>query len=203
MLFDLGSHVIDLVSMLCGDFDSVSSVSQIAFPFRKGLDGTVWETDASEAFYLIGKLKNGAVGTVTASKLSMGSNDDLSFEISGTEGALRFSLMDPNYLYFYNGKLPSLPVGGYAGFTAIECVGRYPAPGGIFPSPKAPDGWIRGHIESMYRFLSAVYTAKTNADVSGLFRPSFSDAASVQAVMAAALESARTGKTVRISEETP
>ena len=29
------------------------------------------------------------------------------------------------------------------GFTAIECVGRYPAPGGIFPGRKAPSGWLR------------------------------------------------------------
>ena len=184
VLFDLGSHVIDLIYSLCGEFESVQGVSQIAFPTRKGMHGEVWQTNADEAFYMIAKLRSGAVGTITASKLARGSNDDLNLSIIGELGSIRFSLMEPNYLYFYDTSRPAGTLGGERGYTAIECVGRYPAPAGVFPAIKAPVGWLRGHMGSMYNFLNAVDTGIQSA-------PSFEDGAHVQAVMEAAYRSAK------------
>ncbi len=187
VLFDLGSHIIDLLVYLCGPVDSVIGRSQIAFPERSGMQGEIWKTDAPEAFYMFARLKNGACGTLTASKLATGSNDDLRFTVQGTRGAIRFSLMNPGFLEFYDGTAPSSPYGGLGGFTDIECVGRYPSPAGAFPSPKAPVGWLRGHVMSMYHFLNAVYEGKQNS-------PDFSQAAYVQRVMEAALLSEATGR---------
>lgn len=203
VLYDLGSHVLDLVYYLCGTYKSVTALSQIAFPERKGMDGSVWQTDASEAFYLLAELSSGAVGTVTASKLTSGANDDLSVEVFGSKGALRFSLMNPNYLYYYDGTQPQMPYGGTAGYTAIECVGRYPAPGGVFPSVKAANGWLRGHIHGMYRFLDAVAQAdalSAGSSAEGLFAPSMADAAYLQTVMEAAMESAERGARVAVPD---
>lgn len=186
VLFDLGSHVIDLVYSLCGEFRSVSGLSQIAFPTRIGMNGETWQTNADEAFYMTAVLKNGACGTLTVSKLTTGANDDLHLEIVGEKGALRFSLMDPNWLYFYDATAVDAPIGGLRGFTRIECVGRYPAPAGTFPSPKAARGWLEGHVESMLHFLTQVHRG-----ISG--HPDFTDAAHVQAVMETAYRSAEEG----------
>lgn len=186
VLFDLGSHIIDLAVFLCGELETVNGKEQIAFHERRGKDGGPWHTDAPEAFYMLAKAKNGAIGTLTASKLCSGANDDLSFAIRGTKGALRFSLMQPNFLEFYDATREGQPYGGESGFTKIECVGRYPSPAGVFPSPKAPQGWLRGHIMSMYHFLDAVHKGKQNA-------PDFRDAAYVQRIMDAALRSAADG----------
>ncbi len=191
VLFDLGSHAIDLIYSLCGEFESVCGASQIGFPTRTGADGSPWQTNADEAFYLLAKLRSGATGTITVSKLCVGSNDDLSFEIYGERGSLKFSLMQPNYLYFYDATEKNAPLGGDSGYTAIECVGRYPAPGGGFPSPKASIGWLRGHVESMYRFLNSVHTG-TQAS------PDFADGAHVQAVMEAAYRSAEEKREILI-----
>lgn len=185
VLFDLGSHVIDLIYSLCGEFESVYGMSQIAYESRTGADGNSWQTNADEAFYMLSKLKCGAVGTVSVSKLVNGANDDLNIAIYGERGSLKFSLMQPNFLYFYDATEKPSTLGGECGYTAIECVGRYPAPGGAFPAPKAPADWIRGHVQSMYSFLNSVYTGLQAS-------PSFSDGAHVQAVMAAAYESAKT-----------
>lgn len=187
VLFDLGSHILDLAVYLCGEMTSVYGKSQVAYPVRKGAGGEVWQTNAPEAFYITATTKDGAVGTLTASKLTTGANDDLSFEIYGEKGALRFSLMNLNNLYFYDATAPGTPHGGERGFTAIECVGRYDPPAGSFPSPKAPSGWLRGHIMSLYHFLDAVYTGVQNA-------PTFEDAAYVQYLMELALASAKDGK---------
>lgn len=186
VLFDLGSHVIDLVYSLCGKFESVSGLSQIAYPVRIGMSGESWQTNADEAFYMTAVLENGACGTITASKLATGSNDDLSVEVIGERGALRFSLMEPNWLYFYDATAEDAPIGGMRGFTRIECVGRYPAPAGAFPSPKAARGWLEGHVESMLHFLTQVNLGKSG-------HPDFADAAHVQAVMDAAYRSAESG----------
>ncbi|MBE6636376.1 MAG: Gfo/Idh/MocA family oxidoreductase [Ruminococcaceae bacterium] len=192
VLFDLGSHALDLVRYLCGEFAEISGRAQIAHPSRVGRDGKPWQTNAEEAFYMTAALQNGAVGTIEANKLALGTNDDLSFEIYGESGALRYSLMQPSFLSFYDNTRPGGVLGGERGFTSIECVSRFPAPGGIFPAIKAPTGWLMGHVGSMYAFLSAV-SAKREAS------PSFADGARIQQIMEAAYTSASdNGRIVRL-----
>ena len=193
VLFDLGSHVIDLIYHLGGKFESVCAMTQVAYPSRTGMDGNPWNTNADEAFYMLAKLKNGACGTISASKVAVGSNDDIFLELNGEKGALRFSLMEPNWLYFYDNTLPECELGGQRGYTRIECVGRYPSPGGTFPSPKASSGWLRGHVESLYHFMSCVDRGCQEA-------PDFTDGAYVQSVMEAAYRSAESGTWQTVQE---
>lgn len=182
VLFDLGSHTIDLIQYLCGPFTEVSGMGQIAYPNRRGMDGDMWSTNADEAFYMTAKLSCGAGGTITVGKIMCGTNDDHSFEIYGERGSVRFDLMQPNFLWFYDNTAPEKE----RGYTRIECCGRYPAPGGVFPGVKAPIGWLRGHIGSMYNFLDGVHHGIAVS-------PSFDEAAHVQAVMEAAYRSDQTG----------
>ena len=191
-LFDLGSHVLDLCRYLCGDFTSIGGKSQIAFETHKNADGSLWQTNADEAFYMTATLASGAVGQVSVSKLSHGSEDGLEFSIYGTDGALRFTLAQPDILYYMDASQPKLPLGGLSGFTAIPASGRYPAPGGKFPALKAPQGWLRGHIHGMYLYLDAVADGKH-------FAPDFGDGAYIQHIMACAMQSdARGGKEVDV-----
>ena len=191
VLFDLGSHIIDLIRYLCGDFESITGRSQIAFPERRGSDGLKWQTNADEAFYMLAALKSGAVGTLTASKLINGANDDLSISVYGERGSLKFSLMQPNFLYFYDVSQGSANLGGLGGYTAIECVGRYTEPTSPFPSVKAPQGWLRGHVGSMYSYLNAVFGGSSH-------HPDFYDGLCVQKIMDAAYRSAKEGKEIII-----
>ena len=92
--------------------------------------------------------------------------------------------MDPSYLEFYDATRPDAPIGGERGFTRIECVGRYP--GLIFPSPKAPAGWLYGHLANMHDYLTAVAEGTP-------FTPSIEEGAYVQAVMDAAYRSDAAG----------
>ena len=193
VLFDLGSHIIDLAVMLCGKISNVSARSQIAFPTHPTKDGGQWITNAGEAFYVIAETENGATGTLTASKIAKGTSDGLNFEVYGTNGSLRFSLMEPGRLQYFDGSAPGEPIGGSSGFTTIECGGRSPAPAGIFPSPKAPVGWLMGHIASMYNFLECVNSEKK-------CNPSFDDGAYVSAVMDSIMRSCRTGTNVKVTE---
>ncbi len=191
-LFDLGAHVFDLCRHLCGEFSSIYSKEQIAFAEHKTSDGSIWNTNADEATYSIVTLKCGAVGTISVGKINIGENDGLTFSVYGTEGSIKFDLMEPDWLYFYDSHAEGGMYGGSRGFTKLECLGRYPAPGGSFPSPKAPNGWIRGHIASMYSFLNAVNTGRVAS-------PSFSDGAAVQIALDAARMSYIEGKEIFIN----
>ena len=189
--YDLGPHMVDLCHYLCGELSFVLGKSQIAYPTHLKADGTVWETDADEAFYVICGTGDGAMGTITVSKLTQGANDELTFLVNGERGSLSFSLMDPNYLNFYDATAVGSPMGGVRGYTRIECVGRYPSPASGFPAIKAPQGWLRGHMGCMAAYLTAV--ANETA-----FSPSFADGAYVQRILEAAAESDRLGREVRL-----
>lgn len=191
VLFDLGSHAVDLVYHLCGEFKSVIGKSQIAYPIRTGLDGQAWQTNADEAFYMIATLENGAVGTFEISKITTGANDDLVIEIHGEKGSIKFDLMDPNFLYYYDATAKSGDLGGFCGYTKIECVNRYPSPGGVFPGIKAPIGWLRGHIGSYYSFIDAIVNNKEPS-------PNFDSGAYVQRVLECAYASANGGREVLV-----
>ena len=193
VLFDLGSHVIDLVHFLCGDIESVSAKSQIAYPTRCGMNGEAWQTNADEAFYMLCTLASGGVGTITASKVHTGANDDVVLEIYGEKGALKYSLMDCEWLHFYDNEAKPSPLGGEKGFTKIECVGRYDAPGGVFPSPKAPVGWLMGHVTNYMEFLSSVYEERQPC-------PSLSDGVYVQRVMEAGYKSDTLRRWIKVSD---
>lgn len=188
VLFDLGSHAVDMMFHLVGEFDSIACKSQVAFGTEVvEHDEKVLKTDAEEAFYMLCKMKNSAVGTITVSKIHIGTNDDFSFEIYGTKGSLKFSLMEPNWLYFYDISLPE----NRRGVTRIECVGRFDAPASGFPGIKAPVGWIRSHIGSMHSFLSCVSKGLQAA-------PSFEDGAYIQRVMDSAYKADKSGSWVKI-----
>ncbi len=193
VLFDLGSHAVDLIYYLCGRVESVYGKSQIAYPRRKGVDGQEWQTNADEAFYMIATLENGAHGTIEVSKIATGANDDLRFEIHGEAGSLAFDLMELNFLDFYSTENSDGSYGGTRGYTKIECVNRYPSPGGVFPGIKAPIGWLRGHIGSYHAFLNSIVN-------NTLPSPSFDDGAYVQGVLECAYLSDREAREVRISE---
>lgn len=190
-LFDLGSHIVDLCRYLCGEFSEVYAKEQIAFPTHRTAAGEIWETNADEAVYMTATLACGAVGTLTAGKIHVGENDGLTFAIYGTEGTLKFDLMEMDWLYYYDANACGGNFGGLRGFTKIECVGRYPSPAGKFPSPKAPDGWLRGHIGSMYAYLSAISAGRQAS-------PSFADGARVQEILEAAHISHTEGKAIKI-----
>jgi len=191
VLFDLGSHVIDLIYYLLGKYDSVFADTTIIYDKRPDKNGNLVAVKAEDISLIITKMKNGAKGTIEASKIATGTNDELRIEIHGDKGALRFNLMEPNYLEFYDNTVPEEHYGGRKGFVRIECVQRYKKPGGSFPASKLSIGWIRAHVHSLYSFLDSVNN-ETEAS------PSFRDGAYIQYIMEKAYESAEKQKWITV-----
>jgi predicted dehydrogenase len=191
VLFDLGSHVLDIIYYLIGKYQSILAKNTVLYPQRPAPDGTRKEITAEDQSLMLVQMKNGSTGVIEASKIATGMNDEMRFEIHGDRGAIRFHLMDPSYLEFYDNTKPDQPIGGERGFTRIETVQRFPEPGGAFVSPKAPIGWIRGHVHCLYSFLNCVYEGKQAS-------PSLRDGAYIQYVMEKAFESDRTSRWVEL-----
>ena len=156
VLLDMGSHALDLAVWLTGWPVRAMCRTRTLYDRRPTRDGGVETALSDDHMLAMLELPNGALGTVEASKIATGSNDELTIEVRGEKGALRWDLMDPGYLWFFDQSVPEAAYGGMRGFTQIESVQRYPAPGGKFLPPKSAIGWDRGHIHCYYSFLDAV-----------------------------------------------
>ena len=192
VLNDLATHVVDLLQHLIDPFDSVLASTRILYPERPSRHDPSKKVTVTAEDHACLTVRNddGLTGTIEASKIATGMQDELRFEIHGTEGAMRFNLMNPNWLEIYDLDSPSEPIGGRRGFTAVECVQRYPDPAG-FPTPKASIGWMRGHVACLYNFMSAVHEGRQT-------HPDLKDGADLQRFVEAAKLSAKKGEFVRV-----
>lgn len=186
VLLDLGSHALDLVTWLTGYPRRVFCATRTLYPTRPAPGGGMAADITEDHVLALMELSNGGLGTVEASKIATGSDDELTIEVRGAKGALRWNSMDPNYLDFYDNTLPEASYGGFKGFTRIEAVQRYPAPGGKFLPPKSSIGWERGHLHCYYTFLDAV--AHHRRPENGV-----DEGAKLQSLMARLMESAKRG----------
>ncbi len=185
VLYDMGVHIIDLITWLMG-----TSCKEV-YARQKSLYGKR-PRESDDSTIILATLGNYAIGTIEASKISTGAQDELRFEIHGTRGAMRFNLMQPNYLEFFDAADPEQPQGGMSGFKTIHCIGRFGEPGGQFPPPKFAVGWLRGHIHCLYSFIDAVHTGKP-------FDPSIGRGIELEKVLDAIIRSATVNKPVRLT----
>lgn len=190
-LLDMGSHVLDLITWMIGYPARALCRTRVLYPQRPTRDGGIETQLADDHALMLLEMPDGALGTIEASKIATGSNDDLTLELRGEKGALRWNLMDPNYLDFYDATLPGSPIGGFRGFTRIETVARYPAPGGTFLPPKNTLGWERGHMHCYYSFLDAVVHDKS-------IENTIEAGAKLQCLMDKMLESNASGSWVKV-----
>ena len=182
VLYDLGSHIIDLVRHLVGEFDSIQCATKIAFPERPSLADPekMEEVEADDLALMLVRTRAGALGVIEATKIASGTQDELRFEIHGTRGAMRFNGMDADWLEVYDLTDED------QGWKHIDCVQRYPEPASGFPAPKARIGWIRSHCACLANFIYAIVEDRAA-------EPGLEIGARVQEIMDAAYESAETG----------
>lgn len=196
---DLGSHLIDLLTWLIGPVQAVQNRNQIAFPDRPSLEDTAKRVRVTgeDAFYALTTIEGPegelVEGTMEASKLAQGTEDELRFEIHGSNGAIRFNSMQPNFLEVYGTAVPGSPAGSIApgGWSRLNTVQRFEEPARAFPGPKNSVGWLRAHAANFAEFLQAVEEKRPP-------EPGLEAALEVQRVMHGLQEAARSGKRVTL-----
>ncbi|MBW3592669.1 MAG: Gfo/Idh/MocA family oxidoreductase [Actinobacteria bacterium] len=165
---DLGVHVVDLVRYLVGEPGAVSATARTFTRERPG--GTV---DVDDAFAATLELEGGAIGTLEASRVARGRNDDLRWEVSGSRASLAFRLDRLEELAVSDGAAGS-------GFRAV------PVPG--------PDGeaveWRDTFVYELRHLLAAIAGGSGVGPVGATLE----DGYRADVVCAAILTSARTGE---------
>jgi predicted dehydrogenase len=187
-LLDMGPHPIDMILYLLGDYAGVMALTETCIKDRPVVDesGRRAAVEVDDIALLQVRLKNGAVGTIEASRLATGANDELRFDIHGSQGAISFNCMDPNWLSAYDCRDADAPIGGRRGFKKIETVQRYPPPATL-PVPKQAIGWMRYHVASVCDFL--LHIAQDTPTC-----PSFEEGARVNEIIDAAYRSSTEGR---------
>ncbi len=196
VIADLASHVLDLVEHLAGPIGSLSAATQIAYPERPsaGDPARRLPVDAEDCVMLVARTRSGAMGTIEATKLAAGTEDELRVEIHGSRGAIRFNGMDPHHLEFHDATAADQPLGGLRGWNRIDCGHRYPPHCAGFPSPKAAIGWLRSHVACLAAFLQAVAEGRPAA-------PGLEQGIRVQHLMDCVRRSAAESRWVEVSPE--
>lgn len=192
-LFDLGSHILDLLYYLLGDFDSVYGTLDTLIKERPVAPGAAekGEVDVDDIALLHARTRAGSLGAIEISRMGTGATNDLCFEIFGESGAIRFDLAEPAWLHVYDARDADTPLGGGRGFRKIETVGRY-------QGQRAPDwtmspDFMRAHAECQYQFIKSIWEDRTPS-------PSFEEGAHVQQIMEAAQRSAKHLRWVKLAE---
>ncbi|MCY4466850.1 MAG: Gfo/Idh/MocA family oxidoreductase [Chloroflexi bacterium] len=182
-LFDLGSHILDLLYYLLGDFAAVNATLDTLIkqrPIAAG-QGETAPVEVDDIALLQARLADGTLGTVEISRMGTGATNDVLLEIFGDKGAIRFDLAEPAWLQVYDVREGDR----VRGFRKVEAVGRYA--GQRAPDWSMPPGFMRAHAECQYQFIRAIWDDNSP-------EPSFVDGLHIQRIMAAAeLSSARGG----------
>ena len=200
-IMDLGAHLIDVLRFLTGegshvgrggDFTQVNATLETIVKERKDpKTGVLKPVDVDDIAFAQCRLSGGAHGTLETSRMATGTQDELRVELHGRRGAIRFNLMEPDWLDAYDATTPEAAFGGERGYRRIESVTRYPRPYAL-GATKNTVGWTNFHIASVHDFLSNI-AALIQFRIPNPHSPTFRDGLAAQRVIAACQRSSKAG----------
>ena len=147
---DLGSHGISLLVAFLGEN------LQIAGALQGG-----WFTDVPEGSDLFSSVSlvdpdTGAVGNLSASRVSSGTGDLVDLELYAENGALHFSSGNSDcFEYYLEGTNQWVK----------QIVGSNYLPVSSFPSKHVPPGWLRSMVHAHYLFITGNDTCTFYPDI--------------------------------------
>lgn len=130
-LADIGSHIISMARYLLGDFAAVSAQCKTIHKERPVAVGSseLKPVEVDDITNAVISFKSGASGTIEANWAASGRTMDLSFEITGTKGAISFSQERMNELLVTSNDPKR------SGFTKIESGPQHYPYGNFCPAP--------------------------------------------------------------------
>ena len=189
-LGDIASHSLDLARFLVGEITEVTGaletfIKERPLPDNPKKKGKVTVDDASAA---VVRFKNGALGTIEASRFATGRKNYNRFEINGSKGSVAFNLERLNELDVYLSE----DDGAVQGFHNVMVtdgqhhpyVGHWWPPGHII-------GYEHTFVHTVYDLLEAVATNKMPT-------PNFEDGVQNQKVLDAMEKAATTKRWVTV-----
>ena len=159
-LADLGSHVFDLALHLAGPIARVSGMTTLTVADRDDPDaataGARRAIDNDDTFAALVEFASGATGVVDGSRVASGSRGELTFDIVGSHGALRWDFRRMNELQVCDLTAPEAE----QGFTTIQTGPANPPYGQFIPSPLGL-GYADTKVIETHRLLEALAKGET------------------------------------------
>ena len=180
-LADIGSHIISLARYLLGPAVEVMGDCRTIFPVRPAGIGTTTAkpVEVDDMTHALLRFENGASGSIEANWAATGGTMDLSFEVTGTRGAVHFSQERMNELHLYRRD------GAGSGYTRIESGPDHPPYGRFCPAPGHQLGFNDLKVIEVAELLEA-HSNGTSC------HPDFREALEVQRTVEAIARSSRT-----------
>lgn len=181
---DLAPHMINAALALVGPIARLSADVAPVFPNRPGAQGRVPNDDIGQ---FMCRFANGAMGHLSFSRVSMGRKMGYAYEISGTNGAIRFDQEDQNALWLYRHDDPP----DLRGFRKILTGPDHPDYLAFCQGPGHGTGYQDQIIIEARDFLRAIETGTA-------LWPTFHDGMEVNRIIAAAQASAQSGHWIEL-----
>jgi predicted dehydrogenase len=201
-LGDIGSHALDYALFLVGEVESVCAAAKTIVAHRprgaaanfaaasKGAPDVTARAGSNVddvAISLI-RFSNGALGTLEASRFAWGHKNDLSFEISGSKGALAFRWERRNELHYYS----AADRNDVQGYRVIMCGPAQPSGDLFWPIPGLGTAYYETQVLQAGTFVKAIAEGKQpDTDFAHGYR--------IQEIMETMLASAQSGQWTPVS----
>jgi predicted dehydrogenase len=191
---DINTHIIDLGRYLVGEFKEVCGLLHTFVAERPLADALakgarkMGKVTVDDAAMLIGRMENGVLANLEATRYAPGRKNHIEIEINGSKGSLYFDFEDMNRLKFFNGDDPK----DRQGFRDILVTERG-------AQPYAGNWWPPGHIIGYEHTFVHTVADFVNACAEGKpVQPTFEDGLKNQRVLAAVEESNQKGRWVKL-----
>lgn len=198
---DLGAHLIDLAHFLVGGMKRVIGMSKTFVTERPEvgvMQGLTAQSSANavmkpvtvdDATLFLSEFENGALGSFEATRFAAGHKNDMSFEINGSKGSVRFAFERMNELQYHDAGDDPL-IGGFRTIQASE---------GCHPYMKAwwPVGHVIGYeqtfVHEFHEFIRAIAQDTATS-------PDFTDGVRCCQVLDAVDKSIADGRWITVSD---
>jgi predicted dehydrogenase len=191
VLLGIGCHIIDMARFLLGEMKAVAGMVRTFNTSRKDSSRKTESVTADEVNGALVEFASGAVGTIESAGVSTGRKNQLSWEINGSKGSLRFDLEDLNHLHVCLDKTAVQDVRGFTNISVTDF--SHPLQSMILP-PGHNTGWEYGHVHALNHFIECI---AADRDVSP-YGATFEDGYRIQVIMDAIVSSAEKGKKMEL-----
>jgi len=163
-LGDMGAHIIDLATYLVGDIREVTGMSKTFIKKRpivnemSGLSGNASEdapmgdVTVDDATAFCANFECGALGTFESTRFAGGHKNDMSFEINGDKGSIKFEFERMNELGYYNIEDDA----EIQGFKTIQATEECHSYAGAFWPVGHVLGYENTFVAQLYEFAKAI-----------------------------------------------
>ncbi len=189
-LGDLGCHAISVAQAMCGPIIRVSAQTTIVIKDRPVRPGAAEKRAVGndDQVQFIAAFASGATGHIEASRVATGSKMDMTYELTGTEGAIQFDGERMNEMRYYTRRDPA----DREGFRTVYSGPAHPPYGNFVPGAAHGLGFNDHKVIEVEQLMELVAAGRPAG-------PDLAGAAQIGRVMDAVLASAESGRWEKVA----